>query len=113
MLTGALILLPDGTRAEGFVDLPEEPSRYSEIRAAIRALLVLGKAYPEHVSVLHESKRADMFVHEDGHGDGLPRNEAATAIYRAAWLRDHPADEPETLPWIAGPAVIFDRIVWS
>lgn len=112
MMTGALILHADGTRTERLVDLSAEP-RYGEIRAAIRSLLVLGKAFPEHVTVLHEGTRADMFVHEDGHGEGLPRNEAATAIYRAAWLRDHPADDPETLPWIAGPAVIFDRIVWS
>ena len=112
MMTGALILHADGTRLKCVVDLSDQP-RYAEIRAAIRALLVLGKAYPEHVTVLHEGKRADMFVQEDGHGEGLPRNEAATAIYRAAWLQEHPSHDPETLPWIAGPAVIFDRIVWS
>ncbi|MDH2313074.1 hypothetical protein [Methylobacterium brachiatum] len=112
MMTGALILHADGTRMEREVELAPNP-RYSELRASIRALLVLGSAYPEHVTVLHEGRQADMFVHEDGHGAGLPRNEAATAIYRAAWLREHPGHDPETLPCIAGPAVIFDRIVWS
>jgi hypothetical protein len=53
-----------------------------------------------------------MFVDEDGHGRERPRNEAATTIYRANWLRQHPGVDPETLPWIAGPAVLFDRRVW-
>lgn len=96
-MTGALILHADGTRTERVVDLAADP-KYGEIRAAIRALLALGHAYPEHVAVLHEGKPADMFVHEDGHGERLPRNEAATAIYRAAWLRDHPPTTPKPYP---------------
>ncbi len=112
MKTGALILRADGTRETRSIELADDP-RYSEIRAALRPLLDIGDAYPEHVGVLHEGRPADMFVHEDGHGAGLPRNEAATAIYRACWLERQPKDDPEGLPWIAGPAVIFDRIVWS
>lgn len=46
------------------------------------------------------------------HLDGLPRNEAATPIYRNNWLRQHPKDEPESLPAIYGPAVLFNRRVW-
>jgi hypothetical protein len=110
VITGLLVLCPDGSCEERSAVMAADP-RYAEIRAALRP--ILGAAYPEHVAVLHDGRRADMFVLEDGHGEGLPRNEAATAIYRAAWLRDHPADDPETLPWIAGLAVIFDRIVWS
>ena len=113
MLTGALILRADGTRETRTIELAEKPLRYAQIRVALRPLLDIGDAYPEHVSVLHAGEPADMFVHEDGHSAGLPRNEAATAIYRASWLQLNPKDDPEDLPWIAGPAVIFDRIVWS
>jgi hypothetical protein len=54
----------------------------------------------------------DMFVDEDSHGRERPRNEAATTIYRANALRQFPGTDPESLPWIAGPAVLFDRRVW-
>jgi hypothetical protein len=56
----------------------------------------------------------DMFVDEIGHvrdGGPKPRNDAATAIYRANWLRAEGGD-PETLPWIAGIAIVFDRRIW-
>jgi len=72
-----------------------------------------GAEYFEHVTVLFEGGPADMFVDEIGHRKQLPRNELATAIYRAAWLDEHPTDHPESLPWIAGPAVLFGRRVWS
>lgn len=101
---------PDGTRTEAEFDLAPDPS-LAELKGALRA--TLGSADVEHVSVLWRDRRADMFVDEDGHGKGLARNEAATGIYRAAWLRDHPATPLEELPAIAGPAVIADRLVWS
>lgn len=67
----------------------------------------------EHVSVLYTDKRRDMFVHDSGLIDGLPRNDAATAIYRANWLKRYPKADPETLHIIAGTAVLFpDRQVW-
>ena len=40
------------------------------------------------------------------------RNEAATAIYRNNVLSQVPGKEPETLPCIVGPAVLFSRRVW-
>ncbi len=39
--------------------------------------------WPEHVTVLHNGKRASMFVHEMGRVLGLPRNVKATEIYFA------------------------------
>ena len=66
----------------------------------------------EHVSVLWHGKPADMFVRETGRIDGLPRNEEATAIYRAYWLSQHPDAKPEELDFICGPAVLFDKLVW-
>ncbi|QGY05566.1 hypothetical protein MMSR116_29465 [Methylobacterium mesophilicum SR1.6/6] len=109
MKTGLLILRCDGSRDDRVVDMTGDPG-LAELRDVLEPILG-GRL--EHVAVLHEGRRADMFVHEDGHGEGLPRNEAATAIYRASWLERHPADPPETLPWIAGPAVVFGRTVWS
>lgn len=66
----------------------------------------------EHVTVLFEGRRADMFVDECGVLDDLPRNDAATAIYRANWLIQHPNADPETLPYIAGVAILFEKVVW-
>jgi hypothetical protein len=58
----------------------------------------------------------DMFVNELGHlsEPPLPRNEAATLIYRRNVLYHEPGKyDPEELPWIAGPAVLFEKIVWN
>lgn len=66
----------------------------------------------EHVSVLWNDRPADMFVHETGVLEGLPRNVEATAIYRANWLKLHPRWNPEALNWIAGTAVVFEQRVW-
>lgn len=109
MKTSILILRAGSAHEARDVDMAGDPG-LAELRDVLEPIL---GGRPEHVTVLHGSRRSDMFVHEDGHGEGLPRNDAATAIYRAAWLRDHPADDPETLPWIAGPAVVFGRTVWS
>jgi hypothetical protein len=40
------------------------------------------------------------------------RNEA-TRLYRANWLKRHPKDDPESLPYIAGAAAVFEERVWS
>jgi hypothetical protein len=104
-----------GPATEHEVDWPAEPG-YRVIKGVVEPLLGEGEPL-EHVSVLWAGKRADMFVSEYGHMQlttraPLPRNEAATAIYRANWLRQHPDCDPETLPWIAGTAVLFHRIIW-
>lgn len=66
----------------------------------------------ERVNVWFGEKYTDMFVDEVGIEKGLPRNERATEIYRANWLRAHPKDDPESLPHVAGVAVVFDARVW-
>jgi hypothetical protein len=53
-----------------------------------------------------------MFVDEMGLPKNLPRNEKATEIYRNNWLTQHPGADPDSLPHIAGTAVIFSRRVW-
>jgi len=113
------IYRPDGTEERGSVDWPQNPD-----------LLVMRKFVGEivdgpieHVRVLASTKvyaptvsRADyrdMFVDEQSHLRRKPRNEAATEIYRGNWLRVHPDEPPEALPWIAGTAIVFDRPVWT
>ncbi len=57
----------------------------------------------------------DLFVDELGHvrhSGPKRRNEDATAIYRANWLRRAGGADPEALPSIAGDAVLFHRIIW-
>ena len=39
-------------------------------------------------------------------------NEQLRAIYRASALRRDPMRDPESLPWIAGTAVLFEKLVW-
>lgn len=67
----------------------------------------------EHVSVLVDNRRHDMFVDDMGLVKGLARNPAATKIYRAASMWRNPEQDPEQLGFIAGPAILFSRPVWS
>lgn len=99
------------------VDWPSAPG-YDRIKALVEPLL--GEKEPlEHVAVLHEGKRRDMFVSEYGHvrlttRPPLPINDVATKIYRNNWMTRFPETDPETLPDIAGTAVLFtNRIVWT
>jgi hypothetical protein len=115
--TDYIAFFPDGSTRSGFVQWPRNPGL-----ALIEQLVLplLGDGEPlEQVAVLYKDRPADMFVSEYGHLDHgtrgpLPRNDAATDIYRAHWRGNHPNDDPDTLPWIAGPAVLFtNRIVWT
>lgn len=83
----------------------------SPVAVGILRGLLDGADY-EHVAVLHDGKRADMFVDEESACKGLPRNEAATSVYRCNTLTQRPETDPETLPAIYGPAVLFDVRVW-
>lgn len=106
----------DGPVTRGEIDWPRHPG-YEAIKALVEP--ILGDNEPlEHVTVLFEGKRADMFVSEIGHRrlttrPPLPRNDRATSIYRTAWMAQHPDQDPESLPTIAGPAILFSRIVWQ
>ena len=115
------IFRADGSQEPGCVDWPENPV-FKVIRALVEPIV---GGPMEHVTVLDPAKidadevdpqadRRDLFVDEMAHvrETPKPRNEAATRIYRANWLRAHPDDEPEELPFIAGDAVLFERIVW-
>ncbi|MBS7703263.1 hypothetical protein [Chelatococcus asaccharovorans] len=103
------ILRADGTCETHETDLPAEPG-FEALKALIEPHLEGGRM--EHVSVLVQKCHCDMFVDEIGLLKDLPRNEAATEVYRANALAWNPEVDPEALPYIAGPAVLFHRRVW-
>jgi hypothetical protein len=86
---------------------------YDELRSLVEPHL--GGARLMHVRVLCPllGEWTDMFVDEMGALRRLPRNDAATKIYRNGHLSKRPNDDPEKLPYIAGPAVVFLRTVWG
>jgi hypothetical protein len=106
----ATLLRTNGT-SEAII-IPDWKGGYDGIKAVVKPLI----DNFEHVTVWHEGKRTDMFVDEDGHGKMLHRNDAATEIYRGATMAGKTGqpipDDQETLPWIAGDAVLFDEQVW-
>jgi hypothetical protein len=114
--TKFLIMRPEEPNEGGTAELPRRPT-YDEIAAVVRPLL--GCEWFEHVNCLADFagglnfRRADMFVDETGVLKGLPRNGAATAIYRRNALLHQGVSDPESLPWIAGVAILFERRVWT
>jgi hypothetical protein len=120
-----VVMRPGQADENHHVDLPARPS-YRELDALARPLL--DGADLEHVVVyagslphLGERFYRDMFVDDEGQavlldgrpGKALPRNEAATALYRRNVLMHEAPSDPESHPWIAGPAVFFpDWRVW-
>jgi hypothetical protein len=117
MYTELLVYVPG--RASGKIemaDLSDMPS-LDEIKSAVVPLLGSGCMDLEHVSVLYNGKRADMFVDEfssivrpkDGRYP-LPVNEAATDIYHAASRMR--GENLTNAPKIHGPAVVSLRRIW-
>ncbi len=82
---------------------------FSEIKPMINEF-VEGRL--EHVAVLFNGRRADMFVEEHSAGN-LPINEEATKIYHASSLSRDPTADTRDWPKVYGVAVLFDQIVWS
>lgn len=109
MLTKMHIFRPGQDVEISHVEMATDPGYYA-LKAIIEPLL--DGAHMEHVTVLFEGRRGDMFVDEEGQLKGLPRNDAATAIYRAAYLSRQPKADPESMPDIVGTAIVFDRQVW-
>lgn len=104
------IIRANGDEETRSAELPADPD-YFQLKALINPIIGERNDF-ERVAVLHKDKAVDMFVDENGQLKGLPRNERATAIYRNNYLKQNPGTNPETLPWIVGPAVVFSRRVW-
>lgn len=104
------ILPPIGTMQTVTIQMRPEPD-LAELRKYIEPHLDGEKL--ERVAVLWDGKRTDMFVGECSAINGrMIRNVRATEIYRNNMLTRHPDMDPETMPAISGPAVLFDRRVW-
>jgi hypothetical protein len=108
METKFTVYFPDGTKAERMTDIPRDPG-YGLLKTLLKEFI---PNHFEHVAVLHDDKRLDMFVDEDGLMKKMPRNEAATEIFRTNWLKKYPKTPPEELSFIVGTAVLFHRRVW-
>lgn len=69
----------------------------------------------ERVNVLYSGEYRDMFIGETSAINGRHiRNIRATAIYRNNFLSNNPGTEPESLPPISGPAILFpDYQIWK
>lgn len=106
----------DGTETILEVDWHEmEGNTLSKIRKICG--LYFNDEPPEHASVLHNGRPHDMFVSEYSAMDykdrgPLPRNEAATTIYRCYSMEHNPKQDPEDLPAIYGTAILFHKKVW-
>jgi hypothetical protein len=92
--------------------LMEKKPVYEDLRSVVEPHL--GGARLMHVRVLcpEIGHWTDMFIDDMGALKRLPRNEAATKLYRNGFLSKSPNEDPEKLPYIAGPAVVFSRSVW-
>lgn len=93
------VLLPDGTVQHSGVEMSAPPT-LQQLRNAVEPIL---RAPMMHLAV----ELGSMFVDDIAFTKGLPRNEQATAVYRAATLHAMPGILAETLPFISGPAVLF------
>lgn len=119
MQTQILIMRPDEPHETRDVTLPDpgDPGFYTALRDLVESIV---DAPMEHVNVFADFdggtafRYADMFVNECGHllEEPLPRNEAATIIYRRNYQMHIGTESPEDMPWIAGPAVLFRHQVW-
>nr|WP_258045667.1 hypothetical protein [Mesorhizobium sp. NBSH29] len=97
-----------GAKKEVWLEMKSSPT-LSELRVVVEPYLD-GQGL-ERVRVLDCETYKDMFVGDDS-GGGI-RNVRATEIYRNNWLTHNPGTDPESLPAIAGPAVLFHRRVWT
>lgn len=114
MKTSYIVFRSDASVGAGECDLPEEPG-LDQINAVVRPLirtLLTKHDHIEHVLVKVDGEYTDMFVDDEGQSKQLPRNERATTVYRNNWLTQHPQDDPESLPYIYGDAVLFSRRIW-
>ncbi|CCF19137.1 protein of unknown function [Pseudorhizobium banfieldiae] len=110
--TRMLIIPVLGATEERLVTIAGKSSNYEALKRAMAG--VFDEPF-EHVAVLFEGNRRDMFVGETSSINGRHiRNIRGTAIYRNNALTREPGLDPESIPAISGPVVLFpDRIVWT
>jgi hypothetical protein len=116
METRLLVMTPDFANERRTFELPKRPT--AEEVGQLVALLIPGCERAEHFEVQADFnggldfKAADMFADLERVRKKLPWNENATVILRRAAVMQGEKN-PKILPWIAGPAVLFQRRVWG
>lgn len=108
MKTGYTLFKTDGTATRQSCEWPARPG-LNRIKEMVEPLL--GGGGLMHMSVLLDGKERDMFV-DDATTEGFEVNEQATKIWHTTYLTRFPKADSKTLPWVYGPAVLFDRQVW-
>ena len=108
MKTNYTVFHPDGSELKGALDWPEFPSR-ELVSEFVETILPASALELMPLEIHHDHMISDMFVKADYH---QPRNESATTVYRQNYIVHNPGTNPESLPFIAGPAVLFYRKVW-
>ena len=92
------------------ITIPQEP-HYGDLNKAIGPLIGGGIKNIEHVTVLFDGVRADMFVDDESASKGLEVNQAATRVYHEASRRR--GDDMTAAPRIYGVAVLSKKILWT
>lgn len=103
------IIFTDGHVVRRVVNWPAAPSA-DQLRKVVGGYLN-GRGV-EHMTVIHEGRRKDLFTSIPSPLDPQPINAAATEIYASAWLERHPSADPDDVPPLRGIAVLFHRKVW-
>jgi hypothetical protein len=93
--------------------LMEKKAVYDELRSLVEPHLNGARLLHVKVRCPELGLWTDMFIDDMGALKRLPRNEAATKLYRNGILLKKPNADPEELPYIAGPAVVFLRPIWG
>jgi hypothetical protein len=106
------VITESGTIADHEILMERKPL-YEDLRSLVEPHLSSGRLMHVRVLCPHLGQWTDMFVDEMGALRRMPRNDAATIIYRNGHLSKRPDDDPEKLPYIAGTAVVFLRPVWD
>lgn len=107
------LIEPTGHIETGSKDLPAKPG-YADLKFI--APLIRARHF-EHVTILYNGERRDMFVDELGLLEDRPYNPLATMLYRQNTMVRCLAQGQKLLPseigHIVGPAVFFPtRQVW-
>jgi hypothetical protein len=100
-------------RGELTMDAPaSEADADREVRRQLKPLY-FKTCTIERVAVIANDERVDMYVCELGAIKRMQCNDVATKLFRDTVLMGTPSKEPEMLPHIAGPVVVFDRVIWT
>ena len=100
----------DGTSSTHTSILTEDAPDYDQIKKELDP--IFGNLAWEHVTVIADGERRDMFVDDTGLLMGLSLNVEATLIYQTNTLGFKPAAPAEGLSPIVGTAILYNTRMW-